>query len=148
MHPYSNAPLRCAKIDPHAAVGIRAPALPGDVGYDLFAADSMRIRPGGVRWIKHNVAVQFPPGIWGLLTLRSSMTKRGLIQPAPGVIDGGYRGPLFTAVHNPTAGAIYIAAGDRTAQLILMPAITPELLPVDALDASERGASGFGSTGN
>ena len=67
---------------------------------------------------------------------------------APGTVDAGYRGEIKVALLNTDARETYeIAAGDRIAQLIVMPVPRARFIPVDELPGSARGDGGFGSTG-
>jgi dUTP diphosphatase len=96
------------------------------------------------------VAVAIPDGHAGLVLPRSGLaSKRGLtLANAPGLIDAGYRGEVICAVVNlDPLEAVEISAGDRIAQLVVVPvaAVTPVF--VEELPASTRGAGGFGSTG-
>ena len=96
------------------------------------------------------VAVAIPDGHAGLVLPRSGLaSKRGLtLANAPGLIDAGYRGEVICAVVNlDPHEVVEIAAGDRIAQLVVVPvdAVTP--IFVEELPASTRGTGGFGSTG-
>ena len=64
-----------------------------------------------------------------------------------GVIDSDYRGELIVALHNDTDIVQEVAAGDRIAQLIILPFVSVNFIQVDDLDDTERGSGGFGSTG-
>lgn len=120
-----------------------------DAGLDLYVSEFSVIPPHGFVDIPSGIAVEIPTEYWGLLTGRSStLRKRGLLVNQ-GVIDPGYRGELFAGVWNLTDFEVTIEQGERLAQLILMPNITPqfELEQVEKLDLHERGTSGFGSSG-
>ena len=85
----------------------------------------------------------------GLICARSGRaTKRGLA-PANkiGVIDADYRGELMVALHNHSGAHQTIAAGERIAQLLILPYLTAEFTEVDELSDTVRGGGGFGSTG-
>lgn len=119
----------------------------GDAGLDLFCSQDMEILPGRFEDIPVGVSVELPEGFWGLLTGRSStLRKRGLMV-AQGVIDQGYRGPLFTGVWNLTPGPVKVSRGERLAQLILVPLWEGGVEPVLFLSESSRGSAGFGSSG-
>lgn len=123
---------------------------PGDAGLDLIVEKDTVIPYQGFADVPHGISVQLPEGTWGLITGRSStIRKRGLLV-VNGVIDNGYRGPLFAAVQNLNPdGKVVVCAGERIAQLILFPLVTPGIYikHVNALDGSERGEKAFGSTG-
>lgn len=124
-------------------------AFPDDAGLDIYVSQDMSIPPHGFVDIPSGIAVQLPSNYWGLLTGRSStLRKRGLLVNQ-GVIDPGYRGELLAGVWNLTDFTVTVQSGERLAQLILMPNVTPEfeLLQVERLDTHDRGTSGFGSSG-
>jgi dUTP pyrophosphatase len=122
----------------------------GDAGLDLCAVEGVTVKPGERAMVPTGVAVAIPDGHAGLVLPRSGLaSKRGLtLANAPGLIDAGYRGEVICAVVNlDPHEAVEISAGDRIAQLVIVP--VPEVSPrfVDELPASTRGTGGFGSTG-
>ena len=135
-----------------AAVGDYLPAYaqPGDAGADLRAAEAVNLAPGERRVVGTGVAVAIPEGHVGLVTPRSGLAARvGLsIVNSPGVIDSGYRGEIKVCLINLDPDQpISLAAGDRIAQLVVMPFVSAEFIQVDKLDGTVRGAGGYGSTG-
>lgn len=131
----------------HADAVLPAYAYPGDAGSDLVLVESAILAPGEARDLAVGFAIELPIGYWALIQGRSStLRKRGLFVN-PGVIDNGYRGPLFVYVRNDTKEPVAIESGDRLAQLILLPYALPVVQEVIELSWSARGASGFGSTG-
>ena len=132
-----------------AAAGAVEPsfAYEGDAGMDLAVQGEHRIMPDERIDLPTGVAVQLPEGYYARLVGRSStLRKRGLFV-FEGIIDQGYRGPLFVYVENKTRTPIVVADGSRIAQIIVQPIVQPVLTKVDQLDDSERGAKGFGSSG-
>lgn len=124
-------------------------AFPGDAGFDLVVSKPVRIAIDQFVDVPCGISVQFPPGVWGMITGRSStLRKRGLLV-AQGIIDQGYRGPLYAGVKNLSGSVQEIAAGERIAQLIPFPVLADGLsfVRVERLDPHARGAQGFGSTG-
>ena len=122
-------------------------AYPGDAGFDLFCREEHWIGPGESVDIPLGVRVQLPEGWWGLLTGRSStLRKRGLLV-AQGVIDQGYRGPLYAYVRNMTEEMVRVRDGERLAQLIPLPLFSGTIELVEDLEDHERGVNGFGSSG-
>ena len=120
-------------------------------GADLYACmeGSVTIAPGETAFIPTGIAMEVPKGCAGLVYARSGMAcKRGLA-PANkvGVIDSDYRGEIMVALHNHGTAAQTIESGERIAQMIITPVLTPAYEEVEALSGSERGTGGFGSTG-
>jgi dUTP pyrophosphatase len=125
-------------------------AHPGDAGADLFAAEAVVLEPGERATVGTGLAIAMPDGYVGFVVPRSGLAaKHGItIVNSPGTVDAGYRGELRVTVLNTDARESYaIAAGDRIAQLIVMPVPRVRFVEVERLPGSERGASGFGSTG-
>jgi len=121
-----------------------------DAGADLFALYSTRIDPCKTETIDTGVCVDIPEGFVGLLFSRSGHGKVGLrLANCVGVIDSGYQGEIKVMVRNDSLSAYYdIKSGDRIAQLVLIPCITPTFRLVNQFaDESARGDKGFGSTG-
>ena len=132
------------KLDPGAKMPTRAHET--DAGLDLYAADSVMIKPHCHRAIKTGVHVQIPEGYVGLLTSKSGrMLHDGFT--CRGTIDSGYTGEIQAIVFNHTSNYLTIVAGEKVTQLVIVPIIAPELELVDELDETERGTGGFGSTG-
>lgn len=125
-------------------------AQPGDAGADLKAAEGCVLQPGERALVGTGVKVAIPDGYVGLITPRSGLAARsGLsIVNSPGVIDSGYRGELKVALINlDPRQPVALAAGDRIAQLLILPIVTAVFEPVGALDETPRGSGGYGSTG-
>lgn len=120
-------------------------------GYDLYAAttDDVDIAPHSTVKIGTGISVELPNGTFGAIFARSGLaTKKGL-RPANcvGVCDSDYRGEYIVAIHNDTDEMMTIAAGERIAQLIVMPFVAVEFNTVEELTETQRGDGGFGSTG-
>lgn len=122
----------------------------GDVGYDLPAIleHPIAIYPGQLGVIPTGIFLEIPKGWWASIEARSSTSKNILIVPK-GVIDEGYRGELFAVVLNVGREKKIIQHGDRVVQLILHKRHNQciSIREVDELSPSERGDTGFGSTG-
>lgn len=122
-------------------------AYEGDAGMDLAVLGVHSLQPGERRDLPTGVAIQLPVGFYARLVGRSStLRKRGLFV-FEGIIDQGYRGPLFVFVENKTDAVVEVADGSRIAQIIVQPIFQPRLEQVQQLDDSERGSKGFGSSG-
>lgn len=120
-------------------------------GADLYACldEAVVIQPGEVFWVPTGIALEVPKGCAGLIYARSSMgVKRGLA-PANkvGVIDSDYRGEIRVVLLNHSKEPQTIAPGERIAQFVITPVLTPQYEEVDALSDTDRGTGGFGSTG-
>lgn len=125
-------------------------AHPGDAGADLRAAEDVVLAPGERALVGTGVALALPEGHVGLVTPRSGLAARaGLsIVNAPGVIDSGYRGEIKVCLVNlDPRETIRLNAGDRIAQLLVMPFVSATFVEVGSLDETVRGDGGYGSTG-
>lgn len=123
----------------------------GAAGADLYACLNapVEIAPGETAFIPTGLAMAIPEGLAGLVYARSGMAcKRGLA-PANkvGVIDSDYRGEIMVALLNHSSQPQQISHGDRIAQLLLTPVMTPPYETVTDLDETHRASGGFGSTG-
>lgn len=116
-----------------------------DAGLDLYSMVDMEIPAecGGV--FDTGVHVELPKNHVGFIKIRSSLLKQGLV--TDGTIDCGYVGSIRVVLLNLTRYTQKIEAGQKIAQLVILPIITPELELVEALEDTERGTGGFGSTG-
>lgn len=119
---------------------------PDDAGLDLYAAESTTLLPAQPLLVSTGIAAALPTQTVGLILDRSSMAKRG-IKTMGGVIDAGYRGEIKVILMNQTNAPLAIQAGDKIAQLVILPIVTPAPLETDELDKTSRGIQGFGSSG-
>lgn len=122
----------------------------GDAGFDLYTAGDWLIEPGENLDVPCGVSVQLPEGVWAMITGRSSTIRKLQLQVQMGIIDQGYRGPLYANVQNLGPEVVEVKAGQRLAQLIPFPLTSTGLHPVqvDVLAESDRGIAGFGSSGS
>lgn len=137
------------KIVYHSGPNLR-PAYPGDAGFDLVTAEDFKVDSFTYGLVPCEVRVEFPEGVWGWITGRSSTIQKYNLLVLPGVIDSGYRGELFVAVWNMRHEPVEVKKGDRIGQLILMPNVTEQYTPEQVLvinTESARGSRGFGSSG-
>lgn len=137
------------KINEDYVCGLPTRGYKSDAGLDIYVSEDTIVEPHTFADIRSHIAVNLPTGTWGYLVGRSStLRKKGLLVN-PGVIDNGYTGELYSAVWNLTSDPVKIHAGERVAQLILMPNITPDYKPEWVTEAveSERGDNAFGSSG-
>jgi dUTP pyrophosphatase len=140
--------LPVAKLNEAAVLPTRAHE--GDAGLDLYACEEAHIGPGE-RWsVGTGVAVEIPAGHAGLVLPRSGLARdHGIsLVNAPGLIDSGYRGEVrVLLLNNDPAEVFRITAGDRIAQLLLVPIAIAEAVEAPELAESARGGGGFGSSG-
>jgi dUTP pyrophosphatase len=140
--------LPVAKLSPEARLPTRAHE--GDAGLDLYASEQAHIGPGE-RWsVGTGVGVEIPEGHAGLVLPRSGLAREHGISlvNSPGLIDSGYRGELrVLLLNNDPAETFRVEAGDRIAQLVLVPIALAAPLEVESLADSVRGGGGFGSSG-
>lgn len=142
--------LKFQKLD--ASAILPAYATPGSAGADLYAlpsGESVVIPPGETAFIRTGLAAAIPAGYVGLVFARSGLACKQGLAPANkvGVIDSDYRGEWLIALHNQSQEARTVRPGDRVAQFVLLPVLTPPFMLVDHLDETDRGVGGFGSTG-
>ena len=120
-------------------------------GADLYACldGPVTVEPGETAWIPTGLALEVPKGCAGLVYARSSLgVKRGLA-PANkvGVIDSDYRGELRVVLLNHGKTAQTVEHGERIAQFLITPVLTPAYEETEELSDTDRGSGGFGSTG-
>lgn len=122
----------------------------GDAGVDLYSAEDVVIAPGHRVLVGTGVAIALPLGTVGLVHPRSGRALReGLsVVNTPGTIDCDYRGEIKVCLINlDPKTEIHIARGERIAQLLVQRVELPTFVEVEDLGETERGASGYGSTG-
>jgi dUTP pyrophosphatase len=129
---------------------IPAYAHPGDAGADLVAVETVELGPGERVTVGTGTAIALPDGFVAFVVPRSGLAaKHGItIVNTPGTVDAGYRGEIRVILLNTDHSTPYtVTAGDRIAQLVVMPVTRARFVPVDRLPGSLRGEGGFGSTG-
>ncbi len=136
------------RLDP--TVDLPQYAYAGDAGLDLRSNEDVTLAPFERRLISTGLAVAIPDGYAGFVQPRSGMAlKQGLsMANTPGLIDAHYRGELkICAINLDSKQPIDIKRGDRIAQLVIQKVPIVQLVEVDDLDETDRGAGGFGSSG-
>lgn len=136
--------LKLLRLDSRATLPTRAHV--HDAGLDLYLLEDSEILPLQGAILRTGIAMAVPERHVGLVRDRSSMAKRGL-KTAGGVIDSGYRGEIQIVLRNLTQESVHLKSGERIAQLLILPIVTPAVLEVKELDSTSRGEGGFGSTG-
>ncbi|KAJ9513347.1 hypothetical protein QJQ45_001387 [Haematococcus lacustris] len=140
-----NEPLRVKKLSEFAIIPTRGSA--GAAGYDLSCAHDCVIPARGKELVKTDISIKLPRGTYGRVAPRSGLAVKKFIDTGAGVIDEDYRGPVGVLLFNHSDQDFAVSRGDRIAQLIVERIATPDVLEVDDLDETLRGAGGFGSTG-
>lgn len=128
--------------------GIHKPKKAGDVGFDLVTSEDtvLEALPGSAVVVPAGVNIKIPDGYWCQIVGRSSAAKMGVLVHTA-TIDNGYTGQLFACCWNMTGKPIKIEKGTRLAQVVFHEINTFELEEAEELPQTERGDSGFGSTG-
>lgn len=125
----------------------------GAAGMDLAASEVCRIGSREGTQIKTGIHVAIPEGFEGQVRIRSSLGNKGLIlSNAPGTIDSDYRGEIRLLAYNLNDHIFGIEKGERIAQLVITPIVTPQCESVSEDEfkqlTTDRGSGGFGSTGS
>ena len=118
-------------------------------GLDVVAAESLRLEPGQRHAVETGFAIAIPQGYEVQVRPRSGLAlKHGVtVLNSPGTIDSDYRGEVKVILANLGTEPFEIVRGARIAQLVAAPLLRAEFTPAESLGETERGAGGFGSTG-
>jgi dUTP pyrophosphatase len=149
----SRVGVRFLRLENGAGLPLPQPQTPLAAGLDLPAAipddAPLTLQPGERALVPTGFAMALPPGFEGQVRPRSGLAvKHGVtVLNAPGTIDADYRGEVKVPIINLGTEPFTIVRAMRIAQLIIAPVVQPATVEVDALDETERGAGGFGSTG-
>lgn len=135
-----------------ASEGARVPARMrhGDAGVDLSSTERVVLAPFERALIPTGIYAAIPEGYAGYVVPRSGLAiKHGFTMVnAPGLIDSNYRGEIkVIGINLDPREDFVIEVGDRIAQLVVIRTEDVTMLEVSALDETERGAEGFGSSG-
>lgn len=145
--------LQVYKLDPKAIIPTRY--RPTDCGYDLYTLDGFQLNPGEMVIAKTGIAINIPKGYFGKICDRSSMAVKGF-HVHGGQIDSGYSGDCSIIIQNTFAPpnspalrpkSLYVQAGEKIAQLVILSVPECEIQEVNELWTSERSNKGFGSSG-
>ena len=132
-------------LEPGAIMPTRAHAT--DAGLDLYSREFELIDAGESYFFDTGVHIEIPEGYVGMIKSKSGLNLKHSLT-CTGVIDAGYVGSIGVNLYNHhLSDAVAISKGQKIAQLVIMPIVTPELELVDSLEDTERGEGGFGSTG-
>ena len=148
-----SAELRIRRLPHGADLPLPAYQTEQAAGLDLVAAvpvgAPVKIAPGKRAAIPTGITVALPSGHEGQIRPRSGIALRHgvTVLNSPGTIDGDYRGEIQVILVNLGAETFEITRGTRIAQMIIAPIIQAKIVESDRLDATDREAGGFGSTG-
>lgn len=150
MNMFLTKEVRIKRVREGAVLPTRAST--GAAGYDLYACltEPVEIKPHDLCKIPTGVAIALPDEYTvGLIFARSGLGVKHGIAPANavGVIDSDYRGEIMVGLCNSGSEPYVLSPGERFAQLVIMPVCNAELKETENLGETERGISGFGSTG-
>jgi dUTP pyrophosphatase len=139
-------------LDPRMAASLPSYATPGSAGLDLRACldAPVLIEPGQTVLIPTGLAMHInDPGLAAMILPRSGLGhKHGIVLGnLVGLIDSDYQGSLMVSCWNRSTSAFTVQPMERIAQLVIVPVVQASFRVVEEFDASERGGSGFGSTG-
>ncbi|HEX6285508.1 MAG TPA: dUTP diphosphatase [Pyrinomonadaceae bacterium] len=137
--------LRFKQLDPRAILPARGSS--SAAGLDICSIEDLTIGPHERAMARTGLAVAIPHGFYGRVAPRSGLAVKQGLDVLAGVIDSDYRGELCCVLYNTSYAAISLAAGTKICQLIIEKIITPKAEWAEDLDATARGAGGFGSTG-
>ncbi|KAF4170949.1 hypothetical protein CNMCM8927_006629 [Aspergillus lentulus] len=138
-------PLLVKKLTESAQAPTRGSAFAA--GYDLYSAKETVIPAKGKALVDTGLAIAVPEGTYGRVAPRSGLASKHFIDTGAGVIDADYRGEVKVLLFNFSDVDFTVKVGDRIAQLVLERIYTPDVMVVEELEESVRGAGGFGSTG-
>ncbi len=126
-------------------------ATDGSAGYDLVALidEPVEVKMGEVVLVPTGIAIELPKGTAALIMARSGLGIKYGVAPANavGLIDSDYRGEIKVGLTCHKTAGYTIQPGERIAQMVITPVLTPTLEIVQELEDSQRGEGGFGSTG-
>ncbi len=142
--------LKIKKVRENAKIPTRATE--GSAGMDLYACidEPITLKKGDTAIIPTGIAIGLDdPHYAAFIHSRSGLAvKHGLsLLNSVGVIDSDYRGEICVGIIKQTEPEYTIQPFERIAQMVIKPVELPELVEVDDLDDTARGAGGFGSTG-
>ncbi len=139
--------VKVLRSDP--AAQLPAYAHPGDAGMDVRSVEDLTLAPGARALVRTGLVLMLPPHAEAQVRPRSGLAlKHGItVLNTPGTIDAGYRGEVGVILVNLGAEPFTVEKGMKIAQIVVSPVAQAEIVEVSAVDMTDRGAGGFGSTG-
>ena len=117
-----------------------------DAGMDLYTRYDEIVPARGYARFDTGVHIEIPKGYVGFLKSKSGLNVKHHLT-SEGVIDAGYTGSIVVKLYNHSDMPYHFKAGEKITQLVILPCILDTLEPVDSFEDTDRGSSGFGSTG-
>lgn len=136
--------MKVKKLSPIAKLPQRAH--PTDSGADLFALERTVLPARAITKVHTGIAVELPENTSGIIWGKSSVESKG-IKAMAGLVDAPYRGELIVCMYNLNEQDFVFEAGQKVAQLVVLPTLYPAFEEVSELTDTSRGEGGFGSTG-
>lgn len=136
--------MKVKKLSPLAKLPQRAH--PTDSGADLFALERTVLPARATTKVHTGIAVELPENTSGIIWGKSSVESKG-IKAMAGLVDAPYRGELIVCMYNLNEQDFVFEAGQKVAQLVVLPTLYPAFEEVSELTDTSRGEGGFGSTG-
>lgn len=136
--------MKVKKLDSRAKLPLRAH--PTDSGADLFALEHTVIPARSIVKVRTGIAIELPEATSGIIWGKSSVESKG-IKTMAGLVDAPYRGELLVCMYNLNEDDFVFEAGQKIAQLIVLPTLYPTFELSEELSDTARGTGGFGSTG-
>jgi dUTP pyrophosphatase len=118
-----------------------------DAGYDLYSVEDLNIAPHQRALVHTGISMAIPNDYVGLVWPRSGLAVKHGIDVLAGVVDSGYRGEVCVVLQNHGDKIYQVRRGDRVAQMLFQKVSSFNVYVVEDLETSDRGISGFGSTG-
>ena len=139
--------VKVLRTDPAAQLPVYAH--PGDAGMDVRSVEDVTLAPGARALVRTGLVLMLPPDAEAQVRPRSGLAlKHGVtVLNSPGTIDAGYRGEVGVILVNLGAEPFVVEKGMKIAQLVVAPVAQAATVEVSDVDATDRGAGGFGSTG-
>ena len=118
-----------------------------DAGLDIYTPNDFTVPAKGSEVVDTGVHLEIPVGYVGFVKSKSGLMVKQDIT-TDGTVDAGYTGSIKIKLFNHGYDDKHFFRGQKIAQIVVLPIITPELELVDTLEDTERGTGGFGSTGD
>jgi dUTP pyrophosphatase len=141
--------VKIMRLPNGAGLELPSYATAGAAGLDLRSAESLTLKSGTRALVPTGLSISLSPNTEAQVRPRSGLAvKHGItVLNSPGTIDCDYRGEIKVPLINHGTEDFVINRGDRIAQMVIAPVVQVQLIEVDSLDETQRGAGGFGSSG-